>query len=181
MLLESGKIEEALAALRDLPTDAEACRLRAFAHTIQHDMVAARLEIEKASQLEPSWHAIIQSKMIIESLSGLSPAALPPGIPAWAEPVEWAFVETGDHCGEHFQAAGNAATRLLREGEPGPEERRNLEAWKLASIANDPQEVVAASAFAKEALARDPTNHLIIAWASAPRLEIDLTAPWSGG
>lgn len=177
LLLESGKIEDALTELRPLQSDPEACRLRALAHVLQHDLGAARLEIEKASQLAPSWHAVVQSKMVIEYLSGLSPAVFPPGIPAWAEPVEWAFIKTGDEDRAHFLVAADAATRLLREGESGPEERRILEAWKVASLANDPDQLAAASICAKDMLSRDPSNYLIMAWASARALDVDLTTP----
>lgn len=174
LLLESGQITDALALLMPLSGTAEVHRLRALAHVFGRDMLQARLEIDKACELAPTWVSVLYSKAIVYYLSGLSPAAVPTGLPSWPEPEQWEFVKTDDTSRAYFAKAADSIARIDLDSEDS-DERRLHESWKLAALANDPERREEAVEYCRELLGRDPGHYQAIVWGIARRLDVDLS------
>ena len=117
LLLESGQFADTLALLMPLSGTPEVHRLRALAHVYGRDLLQARLEVDKASELAPTWASVLYSKAIVYYLSGVSPAALPSGLPSWPEPEHWEFVKTDDASRAFFARAADAIAQIAVEGE----------------------------------------------------------------
>lgn len=173
-LLEEGKEREALEALEQASSLPEYHRLRALAFVVKGNLLQARLEIQKAMELAGSWNVVIYTRAVVHYFSGVSPAALPAAIPQWPDPLDWSLVQTDDESRSFFKTASSALATLELQPELGLEDRRTLEAWRAACLANDPEARAEASAYCKGVLERDPGNHRVLAWTVARRLEIDI-------
>ncbi|WP_291984084.1 hypothetical protein [Luteitalea sp.] len=175
LLLESGQVVDAINLLTPLSGTAEVHRLRALAHVFGRDMLQARLEIDKASELAPTWVSVLYSRAIVYYLSGVSPAAVPAGLPSWPEPEPWEFVRTDDTSRDHFARAAHAITQIDLKNEDG-DERRVHESWRLAALANDPERREEAVEYCRELLNRDPGHYQALVWGLARRLDVDFSA-----
>ena len=175
LLMEGGQVPNALRFLESAAGHAEAHRLRALGFVLLRDLPRARLEIEKAIELAPDWHATLYTKVIVHYLSGLSPAALSSHVPPWPQPEAWHFIKTDDESRAFFSSVVETVSKMENNAELEPEERRVYEAWHIAGLANDPERRNEATAYCGEALERDPGNYRMTAWALARRLEVDLT------
>jgi tetratricopeptide (TPR) repeat protein len=174
LLLESGRVTESQSLLERLAGVPEAHRLRALGYVLQHDLARARLEIDKAAELAPTWVSVLYSKSIVYYLSGLSLAALPDGLPSWPEPEHWEFVNTDDESRGFFRRASEAIEQIPIDMQVG-DERRVYESWRLAAIANDPERRDEANEYCREIIARDPGHYRAVVWATARRLDVDLS------
>lgn len=174
LLMEGGQVSGALSILGQLTGHAEAHRLRALLFTLQHDLAMARLEVEKAVEVSPTWHATLYTKVLVNYLSGLSSAVLPKHIPPWPEPQDWHFVKTDDRSRGYFGVAAATVTQIEAEAEATVEERRVYEAWHLACLANDPERRDEATQYCRDVLVRDPVHYRALAWALARRLDVEL-------
>ena len=175
LLMEAGQVSTALSLLDGAAGNAEAHRLRALGFVLTRDLPRARLEIEKAIELGPDWHATLYTKVIVHYLSGLSPAVLSSQVPQWPQPEAWHFIKTDDKSRAYFSSAVETVSRMENNAELEPEERRVIEAWHIAGLANDPERRDEATVYCSDALDRDPGHFRMIAWALARRLEVDLT------
>jgi len=173
-LIEDGKEKEALEVLEGASGLPEYYRLRALVFLVKGNLLQARLEIQKAIELAGSWNAVIFTRAVVHYFSGVSPAALPAAIPQWPDPLDWSLVQTDDESRGFFKTAAAAIATLESQPELAVEDRRMLEAWRAACLANDPEARVEASAYCKGVLGRDPGNHRVLAWTVARRLEIDI-------
>jgi hypothetical protein len=176
LLLERGQLAEASAILRPHSGNAEIHRLLSLTFLLEHDLLKARLEIEKAIQIAPTLHAVLYTRALIDYFSGLSPAVLPRLIPQWPEPENWSLVKTDDQSRGFFGSAGNAIARIEHEAELSSEERGIFETWHLACLANDPERRDDATAYCRGALNRNPGNYRLLIWALARRLDVDVAA-----
>jgi tetratricopeptide (TPR) repeat protein len=173
-LLEDGKEIEALEALERASGLPEYHRLRALVFVVKGNLLQARLETQKAMELAGTWNAVIYTRAVVHYFSGVSPAALPAAIPQWPDPLDWSLVQTDDESRSFFKTASTAIATLESQSELALEDRRTLEAWRAACLANDPEGRTEAIAYCKGVLERDPGNHRVLAWTVARRLEIDI-------
>jgi hypothetical protein len=169
LLLERGRVDEALALLEHAAGVAEGHRLRALGYILQRDVSQARLEIDKAAELAPTWHSVLHSKAIVYYMSGLSPAVLPKGLPSWPEPEHWEFVKTDDKSRGYFKTAADTIAQIFLDAQ-SDDERGIYETWRLAAIANDPERRNDANDYAQEILGRNPGHYRALVWAIARRL-----------
>jgi len=173
-LLEDGKKEEALEVLEGASGLPEYHRLRSLAFVVKGNLLQARLEVQKAIELAGSWSAVIYTGAVVHYFSGVSPAAIPAGIPQWPDPLDWSLVKTDDESRGFFKTASAAIAKLEAQQELALEDRRILEAWRAACLANDPEARTEVISYCKGVLERDPGNHRVLAWAVARRLEVDM-------
>lgn len=172
LLLDTGKIDESRAILERLTPNAESFRLKALSHLIAREMPQARLEIQKALELEPRWESIRFAKAMINYFSTLSPVALPTHPVSWPEPISPTFIKRDDESLSRLREA----TRLFRElnDNTDEEKRIKLQIWILACISNDPDSQEEAIRYCQEILERTPDHYEAIAWANARSFHIDL-------
>lgn len=186
VLLGAGRERDALAALDGLdaspgaasnnapgePAQAEAHRLRALAHRALGDAAAARAEVARALAMAPTWVDTRRLAAELEYHAGLSPAVPPAPAAPWATPIGWELVCVDREGRAHFDAAFRAFTALL-DSEEEPDERQDLEAWRLACLANQPERQDEAAAYCRELLAGDPKHPAAILWALGRGLDVD--------
>ncbi len=178
LLLEAGRSEEAEVALSDregfIP-NAETYRLRAVRHLLARDLERARISILKALELEPTWESNRVIGARIDYFSALAPPALPlHPLVAWPEPVDWALVRRDDDALTHLRHAAEVFRETAQAVEGQVRERRDLEAWHLACLANDPDRQDAAIAFCQTMLRSDPVHYQAIAWCVSRNFGLDL-------
>ena len=84
------------------------------------------------------------------------------------------FVKHDDESARHLREAEHVFLELSdREGRC-LEERKRLQAWHLASLANDPERQEEALEECRELLDEDPADHRAIAWAVVRGFDLDL-------
>jgi hypothetical protein len=174
LLLEAGRADEALLELEQVKGVAEYHRLRALAFVQSRDLVQARLEIQKSSEIAESWNAVIYTSAIVYYFSAVSPIAVPSAIPQWPDPIDWSVVKTDDASRSYLRSAVTALASLEAQEELSVDDRRIFEAWHLACLANDPESRDNANSYAKEVLMRDARNYRILAWAIARKVDVDI-------
>ncbi len=158
----------------ELKPNAETYRIRALAFLVAKDLGQARLAIRKALELEPRWESIRYTAATIDYFSALSPAALPGRIIQWPEPINLALVKADDESLTCLRKAGDVFRQLAEGSSKKSGERQNLEAWRLACLANDHEGQEQAIKYCKEILGRDPTHYRAISWALTRNFEINL-------
>jgi hypothetical protein len=178
-LLEMGRGDDARALLdfevSDFEPDAETLRLRAFVRLLERDTALARLEIQKAAELAPQWESVRYTEAVVNYYSALSPAALPDVPLPWPEPAEWYLVKRDDESLQQLRLAGTAFETMIEDGEHKLEERQRLRAWRLACLANDPEQQAAAIQYCQEMLVADTADFRALSWAVARNFDLDLS------
>jgi hypothetical protein len=179
MHLEVGDLAAAKALLQQPPmqdeSDPDVHRLRALVSVAEGQLERARLAMARARELEPQWRELRLIGASIDYLSTLAPAAIPGYLVSWPVPVDWTLVRRDDSSLQRRRTSAETFRQLLSTTSEKTR-REELDAWYLASIANDPEQGESAIAAARELLATNPTNFRILAWIGARRLEIDTSA-----
>ena len=181
LILETSRadrVEESRATLdfagTGLEPDAETFRVRALSYLVSKDLDRAQLEIQKATELGGQWESVRFTAAMIDYLSALSPAALPnSGSVAWPEPVDWHLVKRDDESLARLRGAARAFDELVATAEE-PEGKRGLQTWRIACLANDPEEQGEARDYCRAVLEADPTHYRAIMWGVARGFDIDL-------
>lgn len=179
LYLESGSIEECRTALKLEGTgyepNAEALRIRALLNLATRDINQAQMDIQKAQELEPMWESIQFTAAVIDYYSALSSSALPEHLVHSPAPVDWVLVKRDDGSLMRLRNAEETFRELSEDTEKGEEERQRLEAWRLACLANNPEQQNEATNYCRSILQTDPTRYHAISWTIARNFGIDLT------
>jgi tetratricopeptide (TPR) repeat protein len=181
LLLETkraNRAEECRATLdfkgTDLEPNAETFRVRALSYLVSRDLDRAQLEIQKAKECGPQWESVRFTVAMIDYLSSLSPAALSVNKPvAWPEPVDWHLVKRDDRSTTRLREAARVFGELATSAEE-IEERRRLETWRLACLANDPEAQDEAVGYCRALLEDNPAHYRAVLWAVARGFDVDL-------
>jgi tetratricopeptide (TPR) repeat protein len=114
--------------------NAETYRIRSLIYLAARNLPEARLEIQKALELEPRWENIQFTAAVVDYFSALSPAILPTQPVAWPEPVDWAYVKRDDESLTRLRKAADVFQTIASGVEKTSEERQNLTSWRLACL-----------------------------------------------
>ena len=101
---------------------------------------------------------------------------MPHGVPAWPEPVAWQLIRRDNESLRYLESASQLFASLLGAAELDVEERRRLQAWRLASVANHPRLQDEALDYCRSVLEDDPSNAYVVAWAINRNMAADLTS-----
>lgn len=177
LLIETGRYEEALQIIdptmhRFTPTG-ETFRLQALGHAGTADLERARLAVQRASELAPTWESVRTAAAVIGYLGSLSKSVQPQRIPAWPLPVGWAFVLRDDESMVRLRAAADRFAELVEQQPEGENTRRVYETWYLACLANDPERQEHAGQLCSRLIDEDPAHPGALAWAAARGYDID--------
>lgn len=162
-----------LAAAGRTDSNAETFRLMGLLRLAEGDADQARLEVQKAEERSPNWTTVRHTAAMVDYYSALSPAALRRPLGGWPEPVDWAFVRRDGESTARLRRAGARFGGLLSEIE-AVDERRELETWELACLANDAERQDDAIARCRALLISAPDHFRVMAWAAARRYPVDL-------
>jgi len=173
--LNMGKIEKSQALLENanLESNAETFRIRALSYFLSQNLSQARLEIQKALELEPNWYSVLFVEATINYFSALSPAAFPKQMMLCPEPVNWSLVKRDFTSFTYLRKAEQTFHELLKNNEI--EGRQTyLETWRLACLANDSEKQQDALEYCKTLLQANPSHYLAIHWANERNFEVNL-------
>jgi nucleoside phosphorylase len=180
LLLDTGRIEEALNTLNSPPEgitfDAETHRLSALTLLASKDIQGAREQISKALAERPRRQYIRFNAAVIDYFSALSPLSLPSYLVPFPRPVQLSMVKGDGESRERLLSAADEFKRIAEKAEPKSDERKNVETWRMACMANLPDRQAEAIELCKERLADDPGDARIISWVLFRRYDIDLSA-----
>ncbi|MCL4820262.1 MAG: hypothetical protein KJ067_14025 [Vicinamibacteria bacterium] len=178
LLIELHRPAEALVVLETQgeghKPDAEIHRWRALAHLSTGDLAAAAFEAQRAAELAPSWAATRFTAAMIDYLMALSPVARTPLMAPWPHPVRWEFVRRDDAATLRARRAERVFGELLLLPDLGLDDRRDLQAWRLACLAVDPEQVSAAKQLCRLLVDADPLHCPALLWALVRGWRVDL-------
>jgi tetratricopeptide (TPR) repeat protein len=167
LLLESGNLD-ALAKETlhlEFPADAETHRILTFFALQRGDIDRAQIEVAKAIELGSTRRSILLAKAKVDYFSSLSPAAEGMKRVAWAVPVSWTFVKRDASSSAALHAAETAFVEGARHLDCPPEERENLQVWRLACVSCIDNRQDEATDLVRQMLAENPASYGTIAWA----------------
>ena len=178
LLLDLGRVEEALDVVdfedeSKLKLNAETYRIKALGHLLSKNLAQARLEISKALEQEPYRKVVRETAAIINYFSALSPVALPDRLVQCPEPESWLFIKRDDDSLIRLRSAAAIFKTLSGEIED-EKEKKILQCWHLACLANDPDKQEKAIDYCRKLLQYDPTNFWAIEWATHRNYGLDL-------
>jgi len=176
-LLEADRAPEAESMLpsSDSGPDAETFRLRALLRLRVREMDLARLEIQKALDLQPSWFALRFLNAVINYYSAIANTPAVAISLDWPEPNHWDLALRDSVSLERLRLAEAEFARLLAAAEPAsPAELDQLHAWRLACLSNDPDRQESAAGYSRELLDSNPMAYRALSWAISRGFEVDL-------
>jgi hypothetical protein len=179
LLFELGRLDECQALLATdqagLTPNAETFRLQALTFLLQREVSQAQLAIHKALELEPTWERILYAAGIIDYFSTLAPVAIPRLLESRPRPVDWFLIRSDAESISRLRQADERFRLLVANPEASSIERTQLQAWRLACLANDPERQTEAVGFCQELLQIDPTNSHALTWAVARSYNLDFS------
>lgn len=159
-----------------LVPNAETYRVRSLLNLCLGNLAQARLDAQEALNREPYWRSIQMAAAMVYYYSAMSAPAMPHGVPAWPEPVAWQLIRRDNESLRYLESASQLFASLLGAAELDVEERRRLQAWRLASVANHPRLQDEALDYCRSVLEDDPSNAYVVAWAINRNMAADLTS-----
>ena len=171
--IQHGDVAVALDTLSSLANHPEAYRLRSVVFLSQREPLKAKAEAEKALSLAPSMYWIRRIAAAIRYLAGISPVALPNGVPDWLQPVNPMFVRQDD---ESIAARRSAAIEF--EQLSGPEFEHSaddiacIQACRVGCLADNADSRGDAAELARDILAADPSNYRVMIWVLGRGLDV---------
>lgn len=179
ILLNLGRLEECRQTLdllnHETESDPDALRIQALLMLLDGDVYQAQVSIRRALDAKPHWEAIQFSAGVIWYYSALSPALLPPYTPEWPEPTFPMLIKEDDTSVGLLRLATDVFRSLVSKPGRADAERRGMEIWLLACLANDPERQREAIDLCRKLLAEDPVDYRAIFWAGARHWPIDLS------
>lgn len=179
LLLETGKIPEALQAFRQPPVgvvgDAETHRLFALALLATKDVRGAKQEIGKALAERPRRINIRFQAATIDYFGAISELALPPHLVPFPRPVHLSMVRGDTESRQRLATAAEEFRHIAELSTRSDQERRIIETWQLACIANLADRQDEAIELCRDLLIEDPSNAHVLSWALFRRYDLDLS------
>jgi len=178
LLLELGDLAAAQQTLLDAAVgeqlNAETCMLRALFLRMCGDLEQAYFEIQKAADISPKWENIRFVRALIEIEFALAPDTLSRRVSPAPEPIEWHFVRRDLASLALLRGAHAALTPLASNPFLTIAKKQWYDAWRLASVACDPDGQDAARETCVQILEYDPSNPFVVMWVIARRYDIDI-------
>ncbi len=178
--LDSGQVQEGEAILQNLisqeKANAETYRILALACLFTRRLDQARYSIELSTELEPHWVTVRYAAAMIEYFRSISPGGFPQGPIAWPEPVDWSLIKRDEQSQRHLANAAIVFGELANHLQTNLTEQERMQIWRLACLANLPNEQEKAIALCKEILQRNPRCYPAITWTLARNWRISLDA-----
>ena len=160
--------------MSSLGPNAETYRLLAVAQLVKGNWVEARKNIERALEQAPQALPIRILAAMIDYFSAIVPKTNRNNILDFPPPIPWDLIKQDEDSLTRLRRAADAFRALLDEKIGTDEERGLFEIWLLACLANDQGKQGEAETYCQQALAKDPSRPLFIAWALERRYHIDV-------
>jgi len=163
LLVEGGKWTEVIAAVEraDFPPNGGSYRLASIAALLLRDFAKAQEFSDLAVAMSPTWFQVRFQAARMRYLGTLLPHFPMLTHMSWPIPPDLEYVRRGAESVAHLRAA---ATEFAALAEFDSTERRALETWRLACLANLPDGREEAARLAAELLAHTPDHLPVAVW-----------------
>ena len=148
-------------------SNAETHRLRALAYLARAELAQAHTEIEHALSQNPLWFYVRAAAARIDYYESLSAPLFARASKKWPEPTDPTLVRRDAAARAAVRRAEATLSSLLSVAGLDGATRRDLEGWRLACLANDPERRNDAQAYCQTLLESDPTHPAGLAWGAA--------------
>lgn len=169
---EMRRVTDAVAT-PSFPPNAETHRLHAMALLFNQQVEEAEAVIAESLAAQPEWSAMRQSQAIIDYVATISPHFHAWMHLTWPVPSERTLVKSDDASRAKLARSAAAFERLLMEVPPDASRRVDLETWRLAALANNPETVPEAERWAAELLNTNAAHFRVVIWALERGFQID--------
>lgn len=177
LLFELGKNSKVLELLANLPNDikpnAETKRIQSLSFLVSGDLSNARIKVDEAAAEKPNWHSILVARAIIDYWNAISPTALKNTNPLIPLPISYDLVKRDKDSLDILSSAEKEFYNLALNDELSSNEKRVLNAWRLAALAMHPDRQDESAEFCMHLLSNDPENPYALRWALSRNYEID--------
>ena len=175
--IQRGDFSAALDTLSLLTDFPDAHRLRSIVFLRQREPLKAKAEAEKALSLAPSSYWIRRTAAMAGYLAGISPVALPPGLPEWPQPVNSIFVRQDD---ESVAARRSAALEFERLSSPefahSADDLACIQSWRVGCLADNADSRGDATELVRAILDANPSNYRVMVWVCGRDLDVKVAA-----
>ena len=163
LLIEDGKCAEVIAAVEreEFSPNGGSYRLASIATLLLRDLAKAQRFSDLAVATSPTWFQVRFQAARMNYISALLPHFPMLTHIAWPIPPDLEYVRRDTESVAHLRAA---ATEFAALSQLDPNERRALETWHLACLANLPDQTEEAARLAAELLARTPDHLPAAVW-----------------
>ena len=173
--LQKGEGAAAAKILSQLDSHPEARRLRAIVFVACGDVTKAKLEAERALDLEPSWYWMKRTAATIRYLAGLSPVIIPKGLPEWPAPILESLVRQDEEAVmERRSAAAEFEALCAQPFDHDTNDIACFDTWRVACLVDDPSSRREAATIAAASLEARPENYRVVLWVLARGLEVSI-------
>ncbi len=155
--------------------DAETKRLRAAALLNLGRTNEAENLIDEVFAEQPDWEGIRLLKAIIYYFSALATPSAAKNPLAFPQPQPWYLIKTDDQSQLNRREAAAIFRNLLEIKERDCEERRILQTWHLACLADDSTRQSEAIAYCRALLNDDAAHPYALIWAMNRNFEVDFS------
>jgi hypothetical protein len=177
LLFQLGKNSKVLELLADLPNDikpnAETKRIQALSFLVSGDLSNARIKIDEAAAEKPNWHSILVTKAIIDYWNAISPTALKNTNPLIPLPISHDLVKRDKDSLDILSSAEKEFYNLTLNDELSSNEKRMLNAWRIATLAMHPDRQDDAENFCRHLMVSDLVDSYALRWALSRNYDID--------
>jgi hypothetical protein len=181
LLTELGRVDDSDTILENILQNvktkrdllAETYRLKAINALIKGNLSHASVFISKSKEIAPNWKYVKFIDAVIAYYGCLIESVEPPSLPPWPQPIDWSLVKVDDEHVHYLREASLVFKSLASQIGLNSEERKNYQAWYLASIANDHEKQSEARDYCRDRLSEDPTNYRYILWGLHRNFGID--------
>ncbi len=182
LLINSGEFaaaeREYQAESARLKYDAETGRLHAAVLLSLGKTAEAENQINEVFAEKPDWEGVLTIKAIIYYFAGLATAAsgAAKNPLAFPQPQPWHLVKTDDESRRKRREAAEIFAARLANDDREFEDRRVLETWHLACLADDPLLQAETLDYCRDLLLNDPAHPYALIWAIDRSFDIDFAA-----
>jgi len=152
---------------------AESHRIRALALLAKKDLLSARLEIEKASELRPKWESVRFTAAKIYFYSAISSSEIPVISVPWPQPIDPIFLKRDNESISFLQKSISIFKELVNIHKCEQRQLQIFQSWLLASLLINQDSYNEGVDFCKEVLKSNPIHYRVLVWAISYRLKID--------
>jgi hypothetical protein len=143
---------------------AEAHRLKALAYLGCKDLSSARTAINQAVESGRNLFDVRYAAAMVSYFECVVETAIPGRLPAWPLPIDWLQVRRETGVSERLQRTAVEFAELLLSQDLSEADRRPLQGWRLACLANDFERQEAATSYAISLLRGAPDHAPAIWW-----------------
>lgn len=177
LLLDSGLLEQATEIVERpgvlMQATADTFRIRAILFLRKGELHLAQQAIQQATNMQPRWESIQLAGAFINYWSSISHLLVTTVMDGGPEPVDGVFIKQDNDSLTRLISASEIFGILAERAYTNDSRHKYLQ-WRLAALANHPDQQANAQELCESLLYNVPHNTLVIRWILARRYNVNL-------